>query len=102
MNKIFSARVAERWDPYHGKYRPYLLPEDELKCSLLEDRMDKVIACAGCGKPVKFGESFTSLEIHTESGFGFMVCPMCIDQETERARDAEAMRQEEEECFIWQ
>ena len=55
MNKIFSARVAERWDPYHGKYRPYVLPEDELKCSLLEDRMDKVIACAGCGKPVKFG-----------------------------------------------
>ncbi len=96
MNKIFSARVAEKWDPYHGKYRPYVLPEDELKCSLLEDRMDKVIACAGCGKPVKFGESFTSLEIHTESGFGFMVCPMCIDQETERARAAEAMRQEKE------
>ena len=96
MNKIFSARIAKRWNPYHGKYRLYVLPEDELKCSLLEDRMDKVIACAGYGKPVKFGESFTSLEIHTESGFGFMVCPMCIDQETERARDAEAMRQEEE------
>lgn len=78
------------------KYRPYVLPEDKLKCSLLEERMDKVIACAGCGKPIKFGESFTSLEIHTESGFGFMVCPMCIDQETERARAAEAMRQEEE------
>lgn len=96
MNKIFSARVAKRWNPYHGKCRPYVLPEDKLKCSLLEERMDKVIACAGCGKPIKFGESFTSLEIHTESGFGFMVCPMCIDQETERARAAEAMRQEEE------
>ena len=95
MSKIFSARIAKRWNPYHGKYRPYVLPEDKLKCSLLEDRMDKAIACAGCGKPVKFGESFTSLEIHTESGFGFMVCPMCIDQETERARAAEAMRQEE-------
>ena len=66
MNKIFSARVAERWDPYHGKYRPYVLPEDELKCSLLEDRMDKVIACAGCGKPVKFGESFASLEMQKQ------------------------------------
>ena len=94
MNKIFSARVAERWDPYHGKYRPYVLPEDELKCSLLEDRMDKVIACAGCGKPVKFGESFTSLEIHTETGFS--VCPNCHAGEIERAKDAEAMRQEEE------
>lgn len=96
MSKIFRARVAQKWNSYHRKYRPYVLPEDELKCSLLEDRMDKVIACAGCGKPVKFGESFTSLEIHTESGFGFMVCHMCIDQETERARAAEAMRREEE------
>lgn len=96
MNKIFSARVAERWNPYHGKYRPYVLPEDELKCSLLEDRMDKVIACAGCGKPVKFGESFTSLEIHTETGFGFSVCPNCHAGEIERAKDAEAMRQKEE------
>ncbi len=95
MSKIFRARVAQKWNPYHRKYRPYVLPEDELKCSLLEDRMDKVIACAGCGRPVKYGESFSSLEIHTETGFGFMVCHMCIDQETERARAAEAMRREE-------
>lgn len=96
MSKIFRARVAQKWNPYHRKYRSYVLPEDELKCSLLEDSAEKIIACAGCGRPVKFGESFTSLEIHTESGFGFVVCPMCIDQETERARAAEAMRREEE------
>ena len=96
MNKIFSARVAEKWDPYHGKYRPYVLPEDELKCSLLEDRMDKVIACAGCGRPVKFEDAYTSLEIHTETGFGFSVCPNCYAGEIKRAKDAEAMRQEEE------
>ena len=96
MSKIFRARVAQKWNSYHRKYRPYVLPEDELKCSLLEDSAEKIIACAGCGRPVKFGESFTSQYIHTESGFGFMVCHMCIDQETERARAAEAMRQEEE------
>ena len=96
MSKIFRARVAQKWNSYHRKYRPYVLPEDELKCSLLEDSAEKIIACAGCGRPVKFGESFTSLEIHTESGFGFMVCHMCIDQETERARVAEAMRRGEE------
>lgn len=96
MNKIFSARVAGKWDPYHGKYRPYVLPEDELKCSLLEDRMDKVIACAGCGRPVKFEDAYTSLEIHTETGFGFSVCPNCHAGEIKRAKDAEAMRQEEE------
>ena len=96
MSKIFRARVAQKWNSYHRKYRPYVLPEDELKCSLLEDSAEKIIACAGCGRPVKFGESFTSLEIHTELGFGFMVCHMCIDQETERARVAEAMRREEE------
>ena len=96
MSKIFRARVAQKWNSYHRKYRPYVLPEDELKCSLLEDSAEKIIACAGCGRPIKFGESLTSLEIHTESGFGFMVCHMCIDQETERARAAETMRQEEE------
>lgn len=95
MSKIFRARVAQKWNPYHGKYRFYVLPEDELKCSLLEDSAEKIIACAGCGRSVKYGESFSSLEIHTESGFGFMVCHMCIDQETERARAAEAMRREE-------
>lgn len=96
MSKIFRARVAQKWNPYHRKYRPYVLPEDELKCSLLEDSAERIIACAGCGRPVKFGESFTSLEIHTESGFGFMVCPICLNQETEHARAAEAMRREEE------
>ena len=67
MSKIFRARVAQKWNSYHRKYRPYVLPEDELKCSLLGDSAEKIIACAGCGRPVKFGESFTSLESHTES-----------------------------------
>lgn len=48
MSKIFRARVAQKWNPYHRKYRPYVLPEDELKCSLLEDSAEKIIACAGC------------------------------------------------------
>lgn len=96
MSKIFRARVAQKWNPYHRKYRPYVLTEDELKCSLLEDSAERIIACAGCGRPIRYGKSFTSLEIHTESGFGFMVCPICLNQETEHARAAEAMRREEE------
>lgn len=88
-------RFVQKWDPYHGKYRPYALPEGALKCSVGESRMDKVIACAGCGKPVEFEDTYTSLEIHTEIGLGLSVCSRCHAGEIERAKDAEEMQQEE-------
>lgn len=89
-------RIAQKWDPYHKRYRSYVLPEDVMRCSFGERDMDKVIACAGCGKSVKFGNAYTSLEIHTETGIGFSVCSNCHAGEIERATDAEEMQREEE------
>lgn len=83
MNGTLRVRCGQKWEPYNRKYRLYILPE-------------KVIACAGCGKPVKFGDAYTSLEIHTEAGIGFSVCPRCYIAEIERAKDAEEMQREEE------
>ena len=95
MSELF--RLALKWDPYHKRYsRPYVLPEDVLKCSLAESDMNKVIACAGCGESVKYGSAYTSLEIHTETGIGFSVCENCHAGEIERAKDAEEMQREEE------
>ena len=96
MNGPLRVRCGQKWEPYNRKYRLYILPEDELKYSVGEDGTDKVIACAGCGKPVKFGDAYTSLEIHTEAGIGFSVCPRCYIAEIERAKDAEEMQREEE------
>lgn len=92
MNEAFRARAVWKWDPYIRKYIPYILPEGKLKCSLSEDKMDKIIACAGCGKTVKFGDAYTSLEINTDTGLGFSVCPRCYANEIERAKYAEKMR----------
>lgn len=94
MSEIY--RIAQKWAPCHKRDRPYVLPEGVMKCSFGERDMDKVIACAGCGKSVKFGNAYTSLEIHTETGIGFSVCSNCHAGEIKRAEDAEAMRQEGE------
>ena len=45
--------------------------------------MDDIIACAACGKLLKFGDSYTSRKILSNGGFGFAVCEDCYEKEFE-------------------
>lgn len=46
--------------------------------------MDDIIACAACGKLLKFGDSYTSRKILSNGGFGFAVCEDCYEKEFEK------------------
>ena len=63
------------------QYDDYTLPDG---ACLIDDDLNKVICCAACGSKVILGDCYTSLEIHTDKGFGFCVCHKCYQQEIER------------------
>jgi hypothetical protein len=44
----------------------------------------KMVPCAQCGRLHKYGEMYTSREVHTAYGFGFAVCRECYDDEMDR------------------
>ena len=72
---------AQKWNTKTRKYEEYELPEGAV--TYIED-LSTVIPCASCGKPVVAGDTYTSLEIHTPGGFGYLVCDDCYKNEMER------------------
>lgn len=72
---------AEKWNYETNKYDAYKLPE---KAMVYTDNMEEMCQCASCGKEMVFGDGYTSLEIHTDLGLGFIVCSNCYEQEFQR------------------
>jgi len=55
------------------------------------ENVDEVINCASCGKEVKYGETYTSLEQFIDDGsFGLSVCADCYAKEYARMKAKEA------------
>ena len=74
--------LAIKWNYEKDDYVPYRTPSN-WDCKLFADLNEK-INCAQCGKKIKFGDSYTSLEIHNEIGLGYPVCEKCYDVEWQR------------------
>lgn len=51
--------------------------------------MKEIVNCPHCGKELEYGNCYTSLEIHTEMGFGYGVCEKCYEEEWNRRRQYE-------------
>ena len=73
-----------KWNSRTKKYEPYRIPE-EWYTPLLADAY-KTVNCASCGKEIKYGNSFVSLEIRESeiSNVGYAVCDACFNLEFER------------------
>lgn len=67
------------------EYAPYDLPSG---AKVYTDNLQEAVSCAACGKRIIAGDSYTSLEIHTNMGFGYMVCTDCYNGEIERKRNS--------------
>lgn len=72
-----------KWNCDKHIYEVYEIP-DEWRVKVYESDMDALVNCCQCGKEIKFGETYTSQEVHTEMGFGFVVCPECHESEMKR------------------
>jgi hypothetical protein len=83
--------IAKKWNYKTHKYDDYVLPQG---ACLVDDDLGKHINCAVCGQEIILGNSYTSLEIHTDCGLGYCVCDKCYKKETRRRdkHDRESMK----------
>lgn len=72
--------ILRKWNEGKGMYEPYEAPNDWTVCTYSDD-MDKVINCARCGRKMIFGDGFSSRQIHTDMGMGYIVCEECHEKE---------------------
>lgn len=73
--------MAQKWDFKKRVYNDYNLPEG---CYLYTSNLENEVACAECGKKVKYGDCFTSKSIHNHFGLGFPVCEDCYQEEIKK------------------
>lgn len=72
---------ARKYNVELHEYEDILLPDE---CRTYEVDMEKMVPCAQCGRLHKYGDMYTSREVHTAYGFGFAVCRECYDDEMDR------------------
>ena len=72
--------ILNKWNNKEHTYEPYEIPDD-WNCKTYSNDMEEVINCPHCGRKLKYGDSYTSLEIHTDMGFGYGVCEKCYQNE---------------------
>lgn len=78
--------ILNKWNYKRHIYEDYQVP-DEWNVKTYGDGMEEIINCCQCGKKIKFKDSYTSLEVHTEIGFGYSVCEDCYNEEWKRRRN---------------
>ena len=76
-------KTVGKWNYQTQKYDDYSFPED-WNIILYTSDMEEEVNCCQCGKLIKFGDGYTSKEIHTSVGFGYPVCADCYIQERKR------------------
>lgn len=79
--------VVGKWNYEKHDYDPHRIP-DRWNTPTYTQNMDEIVNCAQCGRELSFGETYTSLEIHSSIGFGYPVCKGCYNEEWERRNDS--------------
>lgn len=80
--------ILRKWNYERHKYKDYEIP-DEWNVKTYGNGMEEIINCCQCGKKIKFGDSYTSLEVHAKMGFGYSVCEKCYEKEFRRRKKYE-------------
>lgn len=71
---------ARKWDFSRREYEVVDIPDT---CSTYKDDFDADVTCPGCGRPVRFADTYTSRRWHDRVGFGYGVCIDCYVSELE-------------------
>lgn len=75
--------LMDKYNPELGRYEGYVVPEEWI-CPLYCEDMAKIVNCAQCGKELRYGETYTSKEVHNHIGLGYGVCEECYQEEWKR------------------
>lgn len=63
-------------------YHDYEVPDD-WNVKLYSYDMGEIVNCVCCGKPIKYGDRYTSRRYHDEHGFGYTECYDCYYESME-------------------
>lgn len=66
----------QKWNRELHKYEPYEIPNTWNIGGYRAD-MNDIVNCAHCGKRVRYGDCYSSLEIHNDIGLSYAVCKEC-------------------------
>lgn len=70
----------KKWNHIAKEYEPYT-PDPSWKLILFTTNMDEEVNCANCGKPMTYGEGYTSRVLHNRVGLGYPVDEDCYFKE---------------------
>lgn len=77
-----------RWNYTTRQYETVTIPDSWY--SVLAGDPNEEVHCVKCGKMIRRGNSFHSLEYHTDAGISYPVCDDCYREEMRRKlKDAE-------------
>lgn len=82
-----KTKMLLKWNYRYQVYDSYEIPED-WNVKTFSNDMDEIVNCCQCGKAIKFGDGYTSKEVHTKAGMGYAVCEDCYSQEWERDKES--------------
>lgn len=68
--------ILHKWNYNTRKYEDYEIPDSWNVKTYCDDWHERV-NCANCGKLIRYADSYTSMEIHTDMGIGYAVCDEC-------------------------
>ncbi len=91
--------TIRKWNFEKREYEDYVVPEGKVPMFYSTD-MNELGNCASCGRDIKYGDCYTSRQLHTLSGMGYSVCPDCHAKEVRKEREAREKR--EKEARYWQ
>lgn len=78
--------ILNKFNYQKHDYEDYEVP-DHWNCKVYSNEMDLIVNCPQCGKELRYGECYTSLEIHTKLGMGYGVCSGCYESERKRKEE---------------
>lgn len=91
------SKTLRKWNYEKHKYENVSIP-DNWDCRMICDDMEQEINCCQCGVKIKFGEGYTSMEIHDNLGFAYTVCGSCREDERKEFERFEKKRCSAKEC----
>lgn len=75
-----GSRILRKWSFSERCYKPYRVPAS-WRVSTYERDMATAVNCANCGTPIAWGDTYTSMSIHTDGGMGYGICERCYELE---------------------
>ena len=87
MDDFIYCYVIKKCDyPSHSYFSIAITSREPLNIKTYSEDMNEIVNCCQCLKKVKFEDTYTSNEIHTDLGFGFAVCEDCYKEEWKRRK----------------